>query len=126
MAEPTTSAASIAASISGVTMSLLGVPWLAVVWGFVGAMATLSQMQQMPLRRAILFGVLSTLVGAAMGTFGTQLLNLTGNMALVLGSVVGGAGAHAIIGALVQRAVRAAEGNKPAADEPVFRRGSDQ
>jgi hypothetical protein len=114
MTEPitTTSVAGLAAAFGGITMSLLGVPYLAVVWGFVGALVTMMQMATMPKPRAFVFGLLSTLAGAALGTFGVEVLGAQGRAALVLGSLVGGAGAFALIAALVRRATVFAGGQK--------------
>jgi hypothetical protein len=111
MTEPI-AAASVAATLSGVTMSVLGVPGHAVIWGFIGALATISQMERMPWYKAFMFGVLSTLMGAAFGTFGAEALDLKGKAALILGSLIGGAGAFAIIAAFVKRATRIAGGEK--------------
>jgi hypothetical protein len=67
---------------------------------------------------------LSTLTGAALGSFGADFLGVHGKTALIVGSLVGGAGAFALIGALVSRAAAfaagAAGGGKlagPAADK---------
>jgi hypothetical protein len=117
MTEPISSgavAAGFAASLGGITLSLLGVPYHAVIWGFVGAMATLSKMEPMPKRKAFVYGMLSTLSGAALGSFGVELTQLTSRAALIVGSLVGGAGAFALIGALVSRATALAGGGKPA------------
>ncbi|MDE2098889.1 MAG: hypothetical protein KGL39_16670 [Patescibacteria group bacterium] len=114
MAEPTSSiaVASLAATLSSITMQLLGVPGLAVVWGFVGAMMTMSQMQAMPWPRAVLFGLLSTLSGAAIGAGSVGLMGVSGNPALILGSLAGGAGAFGIVGSLAQRLAKSAGGSQ--------------
>lgn len=113
MAEPTTTtAASIAASLSGLTMSLLGVPGLAVVWGFVGALMTMSQMEPMAWKKAAMFGILSTMAGSAIGAGSVNLLGVSGNAALILGSLAGGAGAFAIVGAVARRMASTAGGDK--------------
>lgn len=114
MPEPisASTAASIAASVSGVTMSLLGVPWHAVAWGFIGALMSISQMEPMPWYKAFLFGTLSTLAGAALGAFGAEMFNLQGGGAVILGSLVGGIGAFPIVNALRDRFTRGARGEK--------------
>lgn len=113
MTEPVTStaAAGVAAIVGGITMDLLGVPYHAVVWGFVGALVTMSQLASMSKPQAVVYGLLSTLSGAALGTFGVELLGLQSRAALVLGSLIGGAGAFAVIGALVKRATGFAQGH---------------
>ncbi len=107
-----TTAAGFAATLSGVTMSAIGVPGHAVICGFIGALATISQMERMPWYRAFVFGIVSTFSGAAFGTFGAEMLELKGKAALILGSLIGGAGAFAIIGAFVKRAAKLAGGDK--------------
>ena len=102
MAEPTSTAtASFAAVLGGISLDLLGVPYHAIVWGFVGALVTMSQMATMPRGKAFVFGLLSTLTGAALGSFGVDFFHLQSKAALIVGSLVGGAGAFALIGALV-------------------------
>ena len=114
MAEPTSSslAAGFAATLSGVTMDLLGVSHLALVWGFVGAMMTMSQMEKMQWSRALLFGILSTAAGAAIGSASVSMLSATGTSALIIGSLAGGAGAFGIVAGLAQRFARVAGGEK--------------
>ena len=113
MAEPTsTAAASFAAVLGGISLDLLGVPYHAIVWGFVGALVTMSQMATMPRGKAFVFGLLSTLTGAALGSFGADFFGLQSKAALIVGSLVGGAGAFALIGALVNRAAAFAAGGK--------------
>jgi hypothetical protein len=116
---PTTGLATLAAAINGVALSLLGVPLLAIVWGFVGALMTMSQMSTMTKPRAFVFGALSTLAGAALGTAGVEILALQGRAALVLGSLAGGAGAFVLIATLVKRAVGIAGGAKTGLTVPA-------
>lgn len=91
-------------------MSLLGVPLLGLVWGFVGALMTMTQMERMPWGRAALFGALSTLAGAAIGAGVVSVTAATGTPALILGSLAGGAGAFGIVGALAKRLASGAGG----------------
>jgi hypothetical protein len=124
MPEPTsTAAAGVAAIISGITLDLLGVPYHAVVWGFVGALVTMSQMAKMERSRAFVYGLLSTLAGAALGTFGVELMALQSKSSLIIGSLIGGAGAFGLIGALVRRATKAARGADVTQPAPLAAEG---
>jgi urea transporter len=105
MAEPaTTTAASVAAAVSGITMALLGVDYHAVLYGFVGALIAVSQSQHTSRWRAVVSVVLSTVTGAVLGTAVVQALGLEGRASLLLGCIVGGAGAQALVLGLVRAA----------------------
>lgn len=111
MIEPTTSitAGSIAAALSGITLALLGVDYYALLWGLVGAVLALGQAAPMTRGRAVAYVVLSALVGAALGH---ALISFTGSISrpmLILGSLVGGAGAQIIIAALIKAVVTRVE-----------------
>ena len=111
MTEPASTAAAtgVAALLGGVTLDLLGLPYLSLGWGFVGAMVSMMQLNTvatMSAKGAFFYGFLSTLVGAALGTFVVALLvkfgiDLQGRAALIVGSLVGGAGAFVLINSLV-------------------------
>ncbi len=106
MTEPisTATATGVAALLGGLTLDLLGLPYLAVVWGFVGAMVGMMQLNTvatMSTAGAFFFGLLSTLVGAALGTAGVDVLGLQGRAALIVGSLVGGAGAFGLVNSLI-------------------------
>ncbi len=98
----TTSAATLAAAVSGVTLALLGVPYHALVWSFVGALVALSQAVRMPRGRAFAFVALSTLCGAAIGAGVEGLLDKASRAALVMASLVGGYGAQQVLGRALQ------------------------
>lgn len=103
MAEPaTTTAASMAAAASGVTMALLGVDYHSVLYGLIGALIAVSQSQHTSRRRAVVSVVLSTVTGAVLGTAVVQALGLEGRASLLLGCIVGGAGAQALVLGLVR------------------------
>lgn len=103
MAEPTT-AASVAAAASGVTMALLGVDYYSVLYGLIGALIAVGQAQHTSRWRAVASVVLSTITGAVLGTVVVEALSLTGRASLLLGCIVGGAGAQALVLALVKAA----------------------
>lgn len=104
MAEPTTTAASMAAAASGITMALLGVNHHSLLYGFVGALIAMSHTKYASRWRAIVGVVLSTVAGAALGSAAVQAFGLHGNAAVLAGCLVGGAGAQALVIGLVRLA----------------------
>lgn len=102
MPEPTTTAvASIAAAISGVTMALLGVDYHSLLYGLVGSLIAIGQSEHTSRWKAVVGVVLSTITGSVLGTAAVELFNLTGKTSLLLGCIVGGAGAQALVLGLV-------------------------
>jgi hypothetical protein len=104
MAEPATTAATIAAAASGVTMAMLGVDYHSLLYGLIGALIAVSQAQHTSRWRAVVSVVLSTVTGAVLGTAAAEALGLNGKAALLLGCIVGGAGAQALVLGLVRLA----------------------
>lgn len=118
MIEPTSQAAAFAASVSAITMALLGVDHHSIVWGLVGALFALYQSEGMGRWRAIFFVVLSTLGGAALGNgllaaAGVQ--QPGGRLLLYATCLVCGFGAQAIVARLLRRGLNAVDGKSPAA-----------
>lgn len=103
MAEPATAsaAAAYATIASGITLALFGVDYHSLLYGMVGALLAVAHAQQVGRMRAILLVALSTLIGAVAGTAVVDALSLQGKAALLLGCVVGGAGAQTIVMSLV-------------------------
>jgi uncharacterized membrane protein len=67
--EPTAlTLSAVAAALSGAAMALFGVDYYALLYGLVGALLALPHAEAMGRARAVLFVVLSTLAGAAIGT----------------------------------------------------------
>lgn len=99
MTEPTTSAAAagLAASLSGITLALLGVEYYALLWALVGALLAMSAAASMTRGRAIAYVALSTLVGAAFGHFAIAMLGAANRPLLIIFSLVGGAGAQQLV-----------------------------
>lgn len=104
MAEPATTAASVAAAASGITMALLGVDYHSLLYGLIGALIAVSQAKHTSRWRAVASVVLSTVAGAVLGTATAEGLGLAGKSALLLGCLVGGAGAQALVLGLVRAA----------------------
>lgn len=103
MLEPTTPAlTALAASLSGVTLALLGVDYYSLLYGMVGALMALHQAEAMARTKAIIFVVLCTLVGAALGNAALALFGTTSRALLLVGCILGGFGAQAILARLLK------------------------
>lgn len=87
---------------SQVLLALFGVDYYAMLWAFFGSLLALSQSQRMGRSRALLYVLLSTLAGAALGTVFVDWTATTRRGYLILGSLLGGFGAQYIISALLQ------------------------
>lgn len=106
MAEPTTAIiAAWAAILSGVTMAVFGVDYYSLLYGMVGAMLALHQAETMPRLRAVLFVLLSTLVGSALGNAALNFFGASNKGMLFVGCIVGGAGAQIFINGLLKAAL---------------------
>lgn len=98
----------LAAIVSGASqalLTLLGVDYYAMIWAFFGSLVALTQTQRMTRGRAVLFVLLSTLVGAALGTAAFAYLAVQPKAILLVTSVVGGFGFQLILAALTQAVV---------------------
>lgn len=103
----------LAASVSAVTMALLGVDHLSIIYGLVGALFAMFEAERMGRWRAIFYVVLSTVAGAAMGNSLAGLV--TGDrFVLFVGCIVCGFGTHAILSRLLRRGLRIIDGKPPA------------
>lgn len=107
MADPITTADNlVVATVSTATMALMGVSYYALIWAMVGAFLALYQAKGLSRWSAIAFMVLSTLVGAACGTFFADWVNKDSRPLLILASLVCGSGAHVLITALLQAGLK--------------------
>lgn len=108
MAEPTSAvaAAGFAASVSSVTLALLGVEYYALVWGLVGASMAMGRASGMTWGRAVVYATLSTLVGAATGHGALAILDSRNQTVLILFSLIGGAGAQELVARAVAAVAR--------------------
>lgn len=98
MTEPTTSTVTaIAASLSGITLALLGVEYHALLWAFVGAMLAMANSAGQTMGWAVGRVVLSTLVGAALGSGAIAALDASKPALLIVLSLLGGAGADQLV-----------------------------
>ena len=105
MPEPTTTAAaSVAAAASGITMALLGVDYYSLLYGLIGALIAVGQSGHTSRWKAVASVILSTITGSVLGTVAVEALGLTGKPSLLLGCIVGGAGAQALVLGLVSAA----------------------
>lgn len=106
MAEPLSPSATFVAAVSGVTLALLGVDYYALLWALVGAMLALGQAAAMPRGRAIVYVLMSTLIGAALGQGAVAWIGSEQRALLIIASLIGGAGAQLMVGAAIRAAVR--------------------
>lgn len=129
MAEPTsTTVAALAASLSGVTLALFGVDYYSLLYGMVGALfavvhantiapkpppATDSVVSHIARISALIIGsgrvviyvAFSTLAGAVIGNAAAALLGGNNRSIIILGCMVGGAGAQAMVSAVLNAAL---------------------
>lgn len=106
MLDPTTSTITAwAAAFSGITLALFGVDYYSLLYGLVGAMLAMHQAEAMTRLRAVVYVVLSTLVGAALGSGALALFGVSSKPLLIVCSIVGGAGAHVIVSRLLKVAL---------------------
>lgn len=109
MAEPMTPAA-FAAAASGITLAVFGVDYYSLLYGMVGAFIALGQAGQMGRSRAVVYVVLATLVGSAIGNAAVAFFGVSNRAFLILGCVVGGAGSQLLLSALVRAALARIDG----------------
>ena len=121
MAEPTISAATVAAAISAATLAILGVPSLALMWGMFGAIAMVVFAQGESQGKVIGVVLMSGLVGAAGGNwFAVFAAPPEGSKPLlILASLIVGAGAKTLLSmavAAVASRIEKAGGSMPGKD----------
>lgn len=104
----------VAASLSAVTLALLGVDYYSVLYGLVGALFALYEAERMTRGRAVFFVVLSTLGGAMLGNGLLAAVGASNKFVLLTGCIVCGFGALAILARLLNRGLKTIDG-KPAA-----------
>ncbi len=108
--EPTTlTAGTLAAAASAITLALFGVDYYSLLYGFVGALLALSEAGTMGRRRAVIYVALSTLVGGAFGNAAVTFFGSTARPFLILGCLIGGAGAQLLVSALLTAALKRIE-----------------
>lgn len=106
------------AAASQVLLALFGVDYYAMLWAFVGSLLALSQVKKMTRSRAIVYVLLSTLVGAALGTGCVVFFEVKARAALLVTSLVGGAGSQLFVTALIQGALFRIKSTLGGAHEP--------
>lgn len=116
MIEPTTQTiAALAASISGISLALLGVDSYSLLYGMVGALFALFEAERMGRLRAVVFVVLSTVGGAALGEGLLSITVIHSKTLTFVGCIVCGYGTQAILARLLRRSLDRIAG-KPAAE----------
>lgn len=105
--EPTTSGVhAVALTLSAVFMALLGVDYYSLLWGLFGALLALFQnVDRMGRVRSVIFIVLSTLAGAAVGSAVLTSIASESRALLIVFSMVGGFGAQKIVTALLNAGI---------------------
>lgn len=96
----------IAAMVSTVTMAFLGVDHYSLLWGLVGALLALYQAEKMGRTRALIYVMLSTLVGAAVGNGAIASISSTSKPLLIVASLVSGFGAQLVVTALLRAGLK--------------------
>lgn len=102
MPEPTTFWAAVAATLSTISLALFGVDYYSMLYGFVGALFALAQPESVGRLKAIVFVALSTLVGAAIGNAAVILAGTNSRGLLILGCLIGGAGAQLLVASAIK------------------------
>jgi hypothetical protein len=98
----TASAQTIAVSITAFTVALIGVPHIALVWGFVGAAATLALTAPEARSSTLLSVFVSGLIGAVSGTAAAEFFHWGAGL-LGLAAAITGAGAKPLLSAAIAR-----------------------
>lgn len=129
MAEPTsTTVAALAASLSGVTLALLGVDYYSLLYGMVGALFAVVHANNIAPTpppatpdvlsnvarvtkiivgsgRVVIYVAFSTLAGAVIGNAAVALIGGSNRSLIILGCLIGGAGAQAVVSATLNAAL---------------------
>ena len=103
--EPTSaSLAGAAALMSAFTMALFGVDYYSLLYALIGALCALSRSEQMGRGRAVLYVMLSTLIGAVIGNLAAGYLVQQPKWVLFGLCLVGGLTAQAVASAIFRAA----------------------
>lgn len=97
MHEPTSLAASGSAAISAAVLVLIGVPYLALLWGFIGAFAMVIFTPSDTTGRAVATVIMSGLIGAAAGNWFASAMAGGASAVLILSALIAGAGAKPLL-----------------------------
>lgn len=101
------------AALSGITLALFGVDYYSLLYGMVGSMFAVYQAESMPRLRAMVFVVLCTIIGAALGNGALAFFGTSNKPLLLVVCIVGGYGAQALLGRLLKTAL----GRMPAGEQ---------
>lgn len=103
MGEPTTAtAATFTAAASTVTLAVLGVDYYSLTYGLIGALFAVSHLARMHWARVVGFVMLSTVLGAMLGSAAIEFTGTTSRTMLILACAIGGAGSHGFMAALIK------------------------
>lgn len=118
MSEPN-GAAFVVSTVSAVLMAVFGVDYYSLLWATVGAAATLLYSKPQTKTRAAWAVGISSLLGAALGTFIAARMFNGERSALIVCALVCATGPYMIINALLTRFVAVINRGLPA-DEPII------
>lgn len=83
-------------------LALLGVDYYATLWAFVGSLLAVTQQQKMTRVRAVVYVLLSTLIGAALAGGAVAFLGTQNRAITVVLGLLGGAGSQGLVALLLQ------------------------
>lgn len=87
---------------SATLLALLGLNYYAFIWAFVGACVALGKTEKLSKGRAILYVMLSTAVGALLGTVAAERFEIKAASIIAIMALLGGMGWQGITAALLQ------------------------
>lgn len=90
------------AALNAGLLAVLGVDYYATIWAFVGSLLALTQMQRMSRPRAVIYVLLSTLIGAALAGGAVIFLGTEHRATTVVLGLLGGAGSQVFVTLLLQ------------------------
>jgi peptidoglycan/LPS O-acetylase OafA/YrhL len=90
------------AATNAALLALLGVDYYATIWAFVGSLLALTQMQKMTRPRAVIYVLLSTLIGAALAGGAVAFLGTSHRAFTVTLGLLGGAGSQGLVALLLR------------------------
>lgn len=102
IAPPISEADTFVSYISANLISLLGLNYYALVWAFIGALVALTQSNRMERVRAVIYVLLSTFIGALLGTAAGEWLAISKVSLVAVLSLLGGVGWQSMIASMLK------------------------
>ena len=102
MAEPTSTAVSLAAALGGASIALIGIEYHSLIWAIFGALFTwVVSTREERLGRAVSLAFVSALAGALIGSFIWDRIESKSHILLMLLSFASAVGAKSLVSMLV-------------------------